>query len=103
MLAMLKQILNSPQMEKDCISFDEKDNLNGGMRIRRRLKKITNMSRAMYKDVLAKDIELKKKRRPCYVKGVEILRKKEAEKRRKLKEAKKKEQQNAKKASPKKL
>ena len=60
MLAMIRK--KTEELEKDCVKFDEKENLHAGMRIRGRLKKIRKMINNMIADTLETSNTIKKKR-----------------------------------------
>ena len=59
MLAMIKQMLNHPDMEKDCQKFDDWGNPNAAFRIRQRLVKIRKMCKKMRHEVLEMDVAIK--------------------------------------------
>ena len=50
MLAVLKEKLDD--IEKDCTKFDDKENLQAGMRVRKKLKKVRSMIDNMIKDTM---------------------------------------------------
>lgn len=60
MLAVLKEKLDT--IEQDCVKFDDKENLEAGMRIRSKLKKVKKMIDKMITDTLATSKEIKVKR-----------------------------------------
>lgn len=64
MLAVLKDKLDD--IEKDCIKFDDKENLQAGMRIRKKLKKVRKMVNNMITDTLgtSKEIQVKRGYKP---------------------------------------
>lgn len=60
MLIMMKKHLD--KIDQDAIKFDEKENLEAGMRIRSRLKKLKKMADGMIHDTLETTREIKTKR-----------------------------------------
>lgn len=60
MLAVLKEKIDA--IEKDCLKFDEKENLEAGMRIRGKLKKLKRMINKMIADTLETSKEIREKR-----------------------------------------
>ena len=60
MLAVLKEKLS--KIEDDCEKFDEKENLEAGIRIRSKLKKVKKMIDKMISDTLLTSKEIREKR-----------------------------------------
>lgn len=60
MLAVLKEKLSA--IETDCLKFDEKENLEAGLRVRAKLRKLRKMIDKMIADTLETSKEIQKKR-----------------------------------------